>query len=201
MLEWLSAREPIIVFLFLFFSALFESIFPPYPSDAFVLVFAFIAGQGYFNPYLIYLFTVLGSISGIMLIYLIGKSKGDALIRLFSRSFLAKIFPAKLIDKAKQKFSKRGDLIILLNRFLPGMRAPICFTAGIVNIDGKKVFAYSLISVILWNVFLVMVGFYVGATWQEASKFLRDYNIIVTLIIILILVFFTIIYFRKRQKI
>lgn len=200
MFEWLSARDPILVYAFLFFSAVFESLFPPYPSDAFVLVFAFVAGQGYFSPYLIFAFTVVGSISGIMIIYFIGKIKGDALVEFFSKSFLGKLFPIKMIEKAKQKFTKRGDLIIILNRFLPGMRAPICFTAGIVKINSKKVFTYSFISVLLWNLFLVTAGFYVGSTWQEATVFLKNYNIIVTLILIGILVVFTILYFRKRKR-
>lgn len=201
MFEWLSAREPILIYTFLFFSAFFESLFPPYPSDAFVLVFAFIASQGYFSPYLVFACTVIGSITGIMMIYFVGKSKGDALIQLFSKSFLGKVFPVRMIERAKQKFSKRGDIIIFLNRFLPGMRAPICFAAGIVRIDSKKVFLYSFMSVLIWNIFLVMVGFYIGATWQEASHFLKNYNIIVTLIMIVILAVFTIFYFRKRRNI
>ncbi len=200
MFEWLSTREPVIVYLFLFFNSFFESLFPPYPSDAFVLVFAFIAGQGHFNPYLVYVFTVVGSIGGIMILYHLGKSKGNELIQLSSRSFLGKIFPIRLIEKARQKFIQKGDIIVLLNRFLPGMRAPICFAAGIVKIDSKKVFVYSLISVLAWNLFLVMVGFYVGSTWHEASQFLRNYNIIITLILLAILVIFTMLYFKKRKR-
>jgi len=198
MFEWLSTREPIIVYLFLFFSALFESIFPPYPSDAFVLVFSFVAGQGHFNPYLVYIVTVIGSICGIMILYYLGKSKGEGIIQLLSRSFLGRIFPMNLIEKARQKFVQRGDLIIFLNRFLPGMRAPICFAAGIVKTDSKKVFVYSLTSVLLWNLFLVVVGFYVGSTWHEASTFLRNYNIIATLILFVVLIILVVLYFQRR---
>lgn len=198
MFEWLSTREPIIVYLFLFFNALFESIFPPYPSDAFVLVFSFVAGQGYFNPYLVYMFTVVGSICGIMILYSLGKTKGEEIIQCISKSFLGRIFPLELIEKAIQKFIQRGDLIIFLNRFLPGMRAPICFAAGIVKADQRKVFVYSLASVILWNLFLVIVGFYVGSTWHEASMFLKNYNIIATVILIVVLIILVVFYFRRR---
>jgi len=198
MFEWLSTREPIIVYLFLYFNALFESIFPPYPSDAFVLVFSFIAGQGHFSPYLVYIVTVIGSICGIMILYCLGKSKGEAIIQFLSRSFLGRIFPMNLIEKARQKFVQRGDLIILLNRFLPGMRAPICFAAGIVKTDSKKVFAYSLASVLIWNLFLVIVGFYVGSTWHEASMFLRNYNIIAALILFAVLIILVVLYFQRR---
>ncbi len=199
MFEWLAGRTPILVYLFLLFSSCFESLFPPYPSDVFVLVFAFLAGQGYFNPYLLYVFVVIGAFAGIMILYYMGKTRGDALIRLLTKTFLGRIFPLKMIERAKAEFVKRGDLIVLLNRFLPGMRAPLCFAAGIVKIDKKKFFWYSLVSVLVWNFFLVMVGFYIGSTWDEAANFLKNYNIIVGLILIAFLAIFTIVYFRKRK--
>ena len=171
MFEWLGGRAPILVYLFLVFNSCFESLFPPYPSDAFVLVFAFLAGQGYFNPYLLYLSAVLGALAGIMILYHVGKTRGDALIGFLTKTFLGRIFPLKMIEKAKTSFVKRGDLIVLLNRFLPGMRAPLCFAAGIVKINEKRFFWYSLISVLVWNFFLIMVGFYIGSTWHEAANF------------------------------
>jgi membrane protein DedA with SNARE-associated domain len=187
------------VYTFLVVNALFESLFPPYPSDAFVLVFAFLSGQGYYSPYVVFICTVVGSIAGIMIIYTIGKKRGGELVQFFSTSFLGKLFPLHLIERAKKKFSKRGDFIIILNRFLPGMRAPICFVAGLVHIESKKVFLYSLISVIIWNIFLVVVGFSVGASWQEASDFMKDYNVIVLCILIVMLFIFTLLYFTKRK--
>ncbi len=200
MFEWLAGRAPVLVYLFLVFNSCFESLFPPYPSDAFVLVFAFLAGQGYFNPYLLYLSAVLGALAGIMILYHVGKTRGDALIGFLTKTFLGRIFPLKMIEKAKTSFVKRGDLIVLLNRFLPGMRAPLCFAAGIVKINEKRFFWYSLISVLVWNFFLIMVGFYVGSTWHEAANFLKNYNMIVGLILIVFLAIFTIVYFRKRKK-
>jgi membrane protein DedA with SNARE-associated domain len=79
------------------------------------------------------------------------------------------------------------------------MRAPICFAAGIVGIKALKVFIYSIMSVLIWNAFLVVVGFYVGATWDEASRFLRDYTIVAGCILIVILGVLTVLYFRKRR--
>jgi membrane protein DedA with SNARE-associated domain len=201
MFEWISTRGLILVYAFLFFNSLFESVFPPYPSDAFVLVFAFLAGQGLYNPYILYGLTVAGSISGIMIIYLVGRRYGETVLAFFSRSLLGRVFPVRMIEKSKRKFNQRGDLIVLLNRFLPGMRAPICFAAGIVGIKSAKVFFYSLISVLVWNAFLITVGFYVGATWDQASRFMRNYTLIASLILIVILILLTIFYFRKRRSV
>lgn len=199
MFDWISRQSIFVIYSFLFLNACVESLFPPYPSDAFILVFSFLAGRGYYSPYVVYLLTVAGSLTGIMLIYHIGKRHGDDLLTILSRSFLGRLFPVRLIERAKRKFRERGDLIVLLNRFLPGMRAPIIFAAGIVDIRGHKVFYYSLISALVWNAFLIAAGFYVGATWDEASKFLRNYTVIAAIVLMGILSVLTVVYFRRRS--
>lgn len=200
MLEWLSSHDPSIIYAFLVLNAFFESIFPPYPSDAFVLVFSFLAGQGNYSALIIYIATVIGSIGGMMVLYALGRSKGDWFLDVTSRTVIGKIFPHTMIQRAKGELYKRGPLFSTLNRFLPGMRAPLCFASGIVKIKPAYFFVYSLLSVIGWNLFLVVAGFYVGSTWHEASSFLRDYNIAVIVILLVILAALTILYFRKRNK-
>jgi membrane protein DedA with SNARE-associated domain len=197
--DWLAARDPLVVYLFLVCNACVESLFPPYPSDAVVLVFAYLAGRGNFDPFIVYACTVLGSIAGIMILYWLGKKKGDSLIKLLTVSWLGKFFPIKMIERAQRAFSRRGAFVVFLNRFLPGMRAPICFTAGMTGVRSATFFWLSLLSVVLWNLFLVTIGFYVGATWQEAARFLQQYNLIVTAALIPLVVFLIIMYIRKRK--
>jgi membrane protein DedA with SNARE-associated domain len=200
MFEWISRQGLFYIYLFLFLNAMFESIFPPYPSDAFVLVFSFLAGRGYYDAYLVYSLTVVGSIVGIMLIYHIGMRYGDGLLLFISRSFLRRIFPVRLVDRARKKFRERGDLILLLNRFIPGMRAPIGFAAGMSGVKRSKFFIYIAISVIVWNAFLITVGFYVGASWDEASLFLRNYTVIAALILVVVLIVLTLVYYKKHSR-
>lgn len=198
--DWLATREPVIVYLFLVWNACVESLFPPYPSDAVVLVFAFLAGHGSFNPIIVYACTVTGSITGIMMLYWLGKKKGDSLVRSLTASWVGRFFPLKMVERAQRAFSRRGTVVVFLNRFLPGMRAPICFTAGMVRVKNRTFFWLSLLSVMLWNLFLVSAGFYVGATWQEAARFMHQYNLIVTVVLIPPVLFLIIMYIRKRKK-
>jgi len=199
-LDWLAARDPLIVYAFLVFNACFESLFPPYPSDAFVLILSFLSGLGSFNPIIVYACTVVGSISGMMVLYAIGRNKGDALMGLLSGTFFGRIFPVAMIEKAKRKLSQRGDVMSILNRFLPGMRAPLCFASGMVRLSPKKYLFHSTISVILWNCFLVFAGFYVGSTWHKASAFLRNYSIVAYIALVLLLAVWVVLYFKKKKQ-
>lgn len=200
MFEWISRQGIFLVYVFLLFNAIFESIFPPYPSDAFVLVFSFLAGRGHYDPYLVYSLTVIGSIIGFMFIYHVGKKYGDDLLAIISRSFLRRIFPLRLIARARRKFRERGDIILLLNRFLPGMRAPIGFAAGMSGVSRGKVFAFSAMSMLVWNAFLIMAGFYVGASWDEASLFLRNYMVAAGLILAAIVIVLIVVYYKRLSR-
>lgn len=197
--DWIAARDPFVVYLFLVCNACFESLFPPYPSDAVVLIFAYLAGRGSFIPFAVYVSTVIGSITGIMILYWLGKKKGERLVQIMTASWMGRFFPLKMIERAQRAFSRRGSFAVFLNRFLPGMRAPICFVAGMVDVKSTVFFWLSLLSVILWNLFLVSVGFYVGSSWQEAARFLKQYNLIVTATLIPLVVFLIILYIKKRR--
>lgn len=197
--DWIAGRNPLIVYLFLVCNACVESLFPPYPSDAVVLIFAYLAGRGSFNPFAVYVGTVIGSITGIMILYWLGKKKGERLVHIMTTSWMRRFFPLKMIENAQRAFSRRGTVVVFLNRFLPGMRAPICFAAGMVDVKSTVFFWLSLLSVMLWNLFLVSAGFYVGSSWQEAARFLKQYNLIVTAALIPLAVFLIILYVRKRR--
>ncbi len=199
MFDWISRQNAIVIYAFLFLSAAFETVFPPYPSDAFVLVFAFLAGRGLYSPYVLYALTTAGSLAGIMFVHWAARKHGDGLLRFLSRSWFGRLFPIPAVDRLQNKFRERGDAILVLNRFLPGMRAPLIFVAGIVGIGARRVFWLSMISVLAWNAFLITAGFYVGATWDEASRFLRNYTIVAAVILIVILSILSGVYFRKRS--
>jgi membrane protein DedA with SNARE-associated domain len=189
-----------MVYAFLFFNAALESVFPPYPADVFILLFGFMAGQQAYNPYLVYALSVSGCVCGIMILYRLARTKGDLLVGVISRSFLRHIIPPILIERVKNKFQTHGDLFIVLNRFLPGMRAPICFTAGISGKPAGRVFVLSLISAAVWDLVLVLAGFRLGRSWDTASAFLRRYNILALAAAALILTILSVVYFVRAKK-
>jgi membrane protein DedA with SNARE-associated domain len=149
---------------------------------------------------LVYVFSAAGSVTGIMILYYLARERGDALVRFASRTFFKHILPPSVMERIKRKFLDHGDLFIILNRFLPGMRAPICFTAGLVRKPAGKVFAYSLVSVLAWDLVLVLAGFRLGRSWDSASQFLRRYNLLALAAAAVILTVVSLIYFLRPKN-
>ena len=200
MLDWLSQRPALVVYGFIVASAGLESLFPPYPADIFVLLIAFLAGRGKFDPRLVYLAAIFGSVAGIMTLYALAAAYGAALIDRASRTILRLLLPPRVVERVRAKFLKHGTLFILFHRFMPGMRAPIIFTAGLSHKRPVVVFALGLVSVALWNLFLVAAAFRVGQTWDSASAFLRRYNYIALAVLAVLLTAGSIYYFLRQKR-
>jgi membrane protein DedA with SNARE-associated domain len=113
-----------------------------------------------------------GILVGDSVIFLAGRRFGHRIadVRLLRRI----ITPAKL-EAVEKQIRRRGNLVVVVARFLPGLRAPTFFTVGHAKMplwefllfDG----AAALVSAPLW----VCLGFWLGSDLQalarEASRF------------------------------
>jgi len=113
-----------------------------------------------------------GIVAGDTIIFLAGRRFGHRIADV--RPLRRVITPAKL-EAVEKLIRRRGNLVVIVARFLPGLRAPTFFTVGharmplweFVLFDG----AAALVSAPLW----VCLGFWLGSDLQalahEASRF------------------------------
>lgn len=167
-----------VLYLFLFASAIVENLFPPIPGDTITAFGAFLVGTGRLSYPLVYLATTAGSVIGFMLLVFIG--------RLMEREFFIKrnfkFFSADSIVSAEKWFSRYGFIVVLLNRFLPGIRSVISLVSGLTRLNFLKVFIFSVISASIWNLIWIQVGFLLGNNWQAVKEnmmiILQRYNLV-----------------------
>ena len=119
-----------------------------------------------------------------VLVGLAGIVVGDTVIFLAGRRFghrVADIAPLRRIvtpaklEAVEKQIRRRGNLVVVIARFLPGLRAPTFFTVGHARMPLWEFVAFdggaALISAPLW----VCLGFWLGSDLQalahEASRF------------------------------
>ena len=94
---------------------------------------------------------MLGVLTGDSIIFWFGKRLGNKLLR--SRLVMFFTTPKKIL-KIKAYYRKYGPKIIIVGRFLPGLRAPIFFVAGSTGLRYRKFVTYdgiaALVSVPVW---------------------------------------------------
>ncbi|HEY6006249.1 MAG TPA: DedA family protein [Anaeromyxobacter sp.] len=141
--------------LVLFFATLVEYVFPPFPGDLLVALGAWYAVQGVLSWPATFASVTAGALVGAWIDYRVGAALGRRIDRrLASRSALS----AERLARFEASYRRWGDLLLLANRFFPGIRAFLFLAAGASGIPLRKVLLYGGISAALWNALLLGAG-------------------------------------------
>ncbi len=167
----------------------------PIPEDITLITAGLLAGQGKISMAGAMIVGFIGVLIGDTILFLIGKKYGR---KVFTWPFFRKIFTEARIVKAELQIMSHAKKICFTARFMPGLRAPIFLTAGIMKVPFKTFFFQdglaALLSVPVW----IYLGYWFSDNIDEALKYAREINyVIIGLIVIAIAVFF---YKRWKEK-
>ena len=181
----------------IFFLMMLESMVVPVPSE-FVMPFAgFLVSQGNFNFILVIVASSLGSITGSLIFYYIGKTGGHTLVEKYGKYVLV---DTEDIKKTEKWFNKRGELTIFIARLIPVVRHLISLIAGIGKMNVKKFALYTILGATLWNGILTYLGFILGQHWNEVSQYLEELDIIIVILLIVGCLYFAYRHITRKKK-
>lgn len=166
----------------LFAAAAIEYIFPPFPGDTVTLAGAvLVTGWG---------FPVLAVIVPVVAGGLAGSAVDFGIGRMLARSMARKESPGPIMrlgivrkalegaGRASARFSRHGEAFIVVNRFLPGIRAFLFVAAGMAGMRFGRVMLFAAVSNILWNLLLLAAGMALGANLDRIESLFRSYGIV-----------------------
>jgi membrane protein DedA with SNARE-associated domain len=146
---------------------LVETVFPPIPSEAILPLAGYLAEQGDLNVVAVLATSTAGSMIGALALYEAARRGG----RPFAHRFLrrARIDPARL-DSAEQWFARRGALVVLTGRCIPGVRSLVSLPAGVLRMPRWEYLLFTFIGSAVWNALLVGAGYALGSQWERVSE-------------------------------
>ncbi len=134
-----------------------ESASLPIPSEV-VLPLAGHAVQLYnLNFYIMVLASLIGTAIGITIDYWIAYVLEKSVVYKHLGAFHIK---KSTLDSFDEWFSKNGSFAVFVSRILPVVRGLISFPAGFAKMPLKDFFLYSLAGSLIWNVALIMFGYW-----------------------------------------
>jgi membrane protein DedA with SNARE-associated domain len=158
-----------------------ESMIMPVPSEA-VLPFAgMLIADGHFTLIGVIFFSTFGSIVGSLLSYYIGDYGGRPLLDKYGKYLL---LDHHHLDLTEKYFQKKGDITILICRFIPIVRHLISIPAGMGKMNIWKFSIYTIIGAGLWNTFLIYVGINLKSNWDVVLKYSSVIDMVVVLLIV-----------------
>lgn len=167
-MQWIGPHNAWLAFTVLFAAGLLEYLFPPVPGDSTMLFGFFLVGRGDLPLWLAFGAALAGSTTGALLAYRIGYRVGG---RYF---FLARSARAGSVRATLERwFERYGARIVVVNRFLPGVRAFFLFLAGMRRLPLGQVMLYASISNLGLLLMFAFLGTRLGQAWDEVERGFR----------------------------
>jgi len=130
-----------------------------------------------------------GILAGDSIIFLAGRKLGH---RVAEFGPLRRIITPQKLMEAEKLLRRRGNLVVVVARFLPGLRAPTYFTVGHAKLPYWEFLLFdgaaALVSAPLW----VCLGFYFGSNIAEALRtagHFSNYILAAVLVVVGVIVF------------
>jgi membrane protein DedA with SNARE-associated domain len=147
----------------------------PVPEDVTLVTGGVIAGLGYADPHLMFAVGMAGVMIGDGLMFTLGRVYGQ---RMQTLPGFRRVLTPERFEKAQQAFQKYGKWVMFVARFLPGLRTPVFFSAGMSRrvsfttwfmMDGLA----ALVSVPIW----VYLGYFGALNRDWMFKVLHQFQI------------------------
>jgi len=115
---------------------------------------------------------LFGITAGDLLIFAAGRWVG---LRAIKWPLVARYLPETKVRQATEWLEQRGMAVVLLSRFVPGLRLPVYFAAGVLATNFLRYAAYFLFAAAVWTPLLVGASATLGsvAVYGAAQKGLR----------------------------
>lgn len=139
----------------------------PVPGETTLIAAAVFAGTGQLNIILVFLVGFAAAILGDNLGFVIGTYGGRRLLERFGKYIF---LTAERLDKAENYFNKKGGRIVIVARFIEGLRQANGIIAGLSDMHWTKFLGYNAIGAALWVGLWCSVGYFGG---QYINTFLH----------------------------
>lgn len=149
--------------LVIFVIALLDSVIPVVPSETTVIIGGVAAGQGNQLLLLVIIAGATGAFVGDNMAYTIGDRFTGRVNRWADRR------PARRerLDAAGRQIRKRGGMLLITARFIPGGRTVLTISSGVTQQPRIWFAAWIAVATTIWATYAAVLGFVFGATFED----------------------------------
>jgi membrane protein DedA with SNARE-associated domain len=147
-----------------FFLLLLCGVGLPLPEDLVLIVAGMLAQDDHRSWMPVAMLMYFGVIAGDSIIFYLGHRFGT---RLLAWQGTHHLFPPKKQARVQRLFDRYGSIVLLIGRFLPGLRAPIFSSAGAMQVPYVKFVVYDGLAALLSVPVFVWFGDFLWAKFDD----------------------------------
>jgi membrane protein DedA with SNARE-associated domain len=157
----------------------------PVPGETILILGAVYAGTGRLSIYLVGLLGFLAAVLGDNTGFAIGRFGGRRLVDRYGRYIL---LTRERVDKATGFFERHGGKIIVVARFIEGLRQANGIIAGITGMRWLRFLVFNAIGAALWVAVWTSVGYFSGShidtIYNDATRYDTYFAIVIGVLVI-----------------
>lgn len=163
------------------------------PGESLVIVSGVLASVGLFKLPTLIAVVSAGAVVGDSIGYELGRRLGRPwLLQRGARLG----FHRDRIEAVDAFFKRHGGKAVLIGRFIGFLRALAPFVAGSSRMPYGRFLAYNVAGAILWTVACVFLGYFVGAAWPIAEKWVGRASLVLGVVVVLVAAW----WLRRRHR-
>ena len=139
----------------------------PLPNEWLLAYLGFLIYKGKLHPVPTVAAAYFGSICGMTLTYVLGRTAGLYLVRKFGG--LVNLTPER-IDRMHDWFEQKGRWGLLFGYFLPGVRHLTAFAAGTSKMTFNEFAIFSFSGAFAWSSAFISLGYFLEEHWSRETK-------------------------------
>ena len=139
-----------------------DGVFPALPGETAIVAAAVLAADGSLNLPLVILAGAAGAMIGDSAAYWIGRAGGGPIKRAVTR-----FAGADRLVAAERMVQRQGAALVVVGRFLPGIRIAINLSCGAGQMAYPRFLAFDTIGAIVWSSQAALLGYYAGKAFAD----------------------------------
>lgn len=161
-LPWIAAHG----YPAIFFLLMIGIVGLPVPDETLLTFTGYLIFSGHLKPVPAFATVLIGTICGITLSYVLGRTFGLALIHRFGKYLH---LTEERLAKAHAFFERAGHWSLTFGYFVPGVRHLTAYAAGVSCLEPHLFALFAYLGAFLWASAFLTLGYFLGERWQEVS--------------------------------
>ncbi|TDD79191.1 DedA family protein [Actinomadura rubrisoli] len=151
------------IYLALFGLSMVDAFLPVFPSESLVVTAGVFAAHGKPTLILVIAVSAAGAFCGDHVSYFIGRFAGERLERWLRPGTRRRA----AYDQAGRILDKRGGLVLVIARYIPGGRTAATLVMGAVRHPLSSFTPFDALATVLWAAYSALIGYLGGSTFEN----------------------------------
>ncbi len=196
LIDLLMSIPPVGAYALIGAGCAFENVFPPVPSDTFVVLGAVLSDRGGLIPSTVLIVAWLSNSLGAMAVYAVARRQGPAFFR---EGWGRRLLRPHQFERVSEFYGRYGLWAIFFSRFLPVLRVVIPTFAGFAHLGFVRTVIPVATASLLWNAVMLYAGIFASRNVGRILGVIADANVWLLVVAGAILVAIAVWWVRTRR--